>query len=34
MRFGHVENLPSEGGTTGAAENFMDFWDDSLTDTA
>ena len=24
MRFGLVENLPREGGTTGAAEDFMD----------
>src|SRR6267143_1070431 len=34
MRFGHVENLPGEGGTRGAAEDFVDFWDDSMTDTA
>ena len=25
MRFGHVENLPGEGGTKDAAENFNGF---------
>ncbi len=34
MRFGHVDNLPGEGGTKGAAENFMGFWDDSIPDMA
>jgi hypothetical protein len=34
MRFGHVESLPGEGGTKGAAKDFMDFLDDSLMDTA
>jgi hypothetical protein len=34
MRFGHAENLSGEGGTKGAAEDFVDFWDDSMTDTA
>jgi hypothetical protein len=34
MRFGHVENLPGEEWTKGTAEDFMDFWDDSMTDTA
>jgi hypothetical protein len=34
MRFDHVENLPGEGGTKGAAEDFMDLWDKSITDTA
>jgi hypothetical protein len=34
MRFGHLENLPGGGGTKGAAEDFMDVWDDSMTDTA
>ena len=34
MRFGHVENLPGEGGTKGAAKDIMDLWNDSMTDTA
>jgi hypothetical protein len=34
MHFGHVENLSGKGGIKGAAEHFMDFRDDSMTDTA